>query len=302
MLTITSKLSSAIKADTDNIRNQLPLVQNGIENLRHEGALAQLNALKAWISRTDPVAEQSDISRRRCEGTGQWFLDTPEFVEWLGKSSIGRTLLCTGMPGAGKTILAAVAIDHLSRKRRCSTVGVAWLFLNYKSQREQTIEFILATILRQLVQLETPGTVEHARVLKQEHDKSITTPNETEYYKTLQAVLAEFDTVYIVVDALDESQEGTRRKLLDHTKALQKAADVCLLFTSRGIPDIANAFETASKLEIRAIDEDVKLFVADQMEALPNCIRKNDALRQLVQDSIARAIDGMYVLYFPSPP
>lgn len=191
-------------------------MQDGIDSLRHDHDHAQLNALRTWISQTDSVAQQLDTFRRRCAGTSQWFLEAPEFAKWLNRSSPDKTLFCTGMPGAGKTVLAAIVIDHLSRKVRCNTVGVAWLYCSYKSQREQTVEFKLATVLQQLVQVETPGTVKHAQKLMQEHKQSMTRPTEDQYRETLQAVLSEFKTIYVVVDALDEFNEGTRHRIITH--------------------------------------------------------------------------------------
>jgi hypothetical protein len=36
-----------------------------------------------WLSPTDFPAQQRDIIIRRQEGTGQWFVDSPEFKRWL---------------------------------------------------------------------------------------------------------------------------------------------------------------------------------------------------------------------------
>ena len=53
------------------------------------------------ISAMDFAAQQSAILDQRQGGTGQWLLDSEEFQAWVVKNK-GRTLLCTGMPGAGK--------------------------------------------------------------------------------------------------------------------------------------------------------------------------------------------------------
>jgi hypothetical protein len=41
--------------------------------------------------------------------------------------------LCPGIPGAGKTVLAAITIDHLSKKELSSSVGLAYIYYNYKT-------------------------------------------------------------------------------------------------------------------------------------------------------------------------
>src|SRR5262245_58071509 len=69
------------------------------------------HTIPEWISATDLPAQQSDLIARKEEATGQWFLESPEFANWLREP--GSTLFCPGIPGAGKTMLAAITIDHL---------------------------------------------------------------------------------------------------------------------------------------------------------------------------------------------
>jgi hypothetical protein len=102
-----------------------------------------------WLSLTDFPAQQHDIISRRQEGTGQWLLDSLEFKGWL--QGAHQTLFCPGIPGAGKTMMAAIAIDYLGRAARAD-VGLAYLFCNYKSQVDQSLFSLLSALLKQLVQ------------------------------------------------------------------------------------------------------------------------------------------------------
>ena len=52
-----------------------------------------------WLSPINFGIQQSDLSSRRQAGTGDWFLESHEFHEWINKE--GGTLVCQGMPGAG---------------------------------------------------------------------------------------------------------------------------------------------------------------------------------------------------------
>jgi hypothetical protein len=106
-------------------------------------------------------------------------------------------------------------------------------------------------------------------------------------------VLAQYPHVYIVVDALDECQNETRRQLCSKLLDLQKGADMRLMVTSRFVPDVEDAFRLASRLEVEASDEDVKQFVVGQIHRLPACIQRDVALQDLVQKRIVEAVDGM---------
>jgi Cdc6-like AAA superfamily ATPase len=276
------------------------MIQDGIETIRRHQDIAQLDSLKAWLSPTNVFAQQSDIIHRRHEGTGQWFLNTPEFSKWLLPTNTGETLFCTGIPGAGKTMIAAIVIDHLTTEIRNSTTGVAWVYCSYRSRGEQTPSTLLGSILKQLVQFETPSVVELVTKLKQHHVDRGTKPTADDLRQVLLSVLAEFSTTYIVVDALDEFSidSGSRSQFLGHLRALQQSTDLRLMIISRHIPDIVEEFRQDPNVEIRAHDEDIRSFITGQLFRLPRCIQRDTELQGMVQEKIASAIDGMYVHVF----
>jgi hypothetical protein len=246
--------------------------------------------LLAWISSSDYPAQQSDIIKRRQEGTGQWFLDAPEVARWLNDAK--TTLFCPGIPGAGKTMVAAIAVDRLLDSAQNGAYGVAYVYCNYKSQADQDIVSILAAILKQLVQsrLSTLGPVER---LHQKHAGRGTKPSLDDIYSALRDVLAQYPYVHIVVDALDECQSETRRQLCTKLLDLQKGAEVRLMVTSRFVPDVEDAFRLALRLEVQASDADVKRFVAGQIHRLPGCVQRNTTLQELVQRRVVEAVGGM---------
>ncbi|KAF2804420.1 uncharacterized protein BDZ99DRAFT_491208 [Mytilinidion resinicola] len=287
------KLSQAIKDDTNIIRTHVSAIQTGIKRIQQDQDYARHRRLLEWLSPTDYPAQQSDIIERRQEGTGQWFLDAPEVARWLSEAK--GTLFCPGIPGAGKTMVAAIAIDHLLRSVQNSLHGVAYVYCNYKAQKEQDACSMLAAILKQLVQAR-PSIVKPIEQLHQQHADRGTRPSRDEIFGALRDVLAHCPTVYIVIDALDEcrSSDGTRRQLLANLRDLQAGEDVRLMATSRLMPEIVDGFGEALWLEVQASKEDVKRFVAGQVNRLPLCIQRNPLLQDMVQDKIVEAVDGMY--------
>jgi len=245
-----------------------------------------------WLSPTDFPAQQRDIITRRQEGTGQWFLDTPEFKRWLQGSD--KTLFCPGIPGAGKTMMAAIGIDHLCRTTLRDDIGVAYLFCNYKAQADQSAASLFAALLKQLVQ-SRPDIAAPVAHIYDNHSKRGSRPSLDEILRALQSVCSTYTTVYIIVDALDECahKDGARSRLLDKLHELQARTDVRLLFTSRFIPEITQKFQSNPTLEVRASEEDVRRFVAGQVPRLPNCIQRDEELKHAVQNKIVEAVDGM---------
>ncbi len=236
-------------------------------------------------------AQKHDIISRRQKDTGQWLLDSREFKGWLLGSD--RTLFCPGIPGAGKTMMAVIVIEHLGRTAQAD-VGLAYLFCNYKSQVDQSVHGLLSALLKQLVQsrLDITTSVTH---LYDHHSKQKSKPSREEISTTLSTVCSNYAVVYFVVDALDEcsDQDGTRSRFVEGLRNLQIKTNVRLLFTSRFIPDIIEKFRSDPMLEVRASEEDVKRFIKGQIPRLPNCIKRDDELRRAVQSKISESVDAM---------
>jgi hypothetical protein len=247
-----------------------------------------------WISSTDFQTQQGDTIARRQEGTGLWFVSSPEFANWLHESK--QTLFCPGIPGAGKTMMAAITVDHLLNTVQSDAIGVSYIYCNYKAQADQNTTTLLAAILKQLVRNQ-PSIADPVTRLYDLHATCNTRPSLDEIFSALQSVLAIYSTVYVVIDALDEcpDRDGTRSQLLAKLRDLQQRIDLHLMATSRLIPDIVREFTGMPMLEVRASNADVQQFVAGQIYRLPKCIQRDDKLQGAVLDKIVEAVDGMYV-------
>ena len=75
--------------DSSDIVHDLKLHNDGQERRQILDKISTLNF----------ATQKNAILEQRQEGTGQWFLDSRDFQEWMEKTR--GTLFCTGMPGAG---------------------------------------------------------------------------------------------------------------------------------------------------------------------------------------------------------
>jgi hypothetical protein len=242
-----------------------------------------------WLSPTDFPAQQHDIISQRVEGTGQWFLDSPKFKRWLVEYN--RTLFCPGIPGAGKTIMAAVVIDHLYQTTLSDDTGIAYLFYNYKAQTDQSTSKLFAALLKQLVQ-SRPDSAALVTRMYERHSKRRSRPPLDEILRALKSICSNYAMVYIIVDALDEcaDTDGARSQFIDNLRKLQAATDIRIMCTARPIPEIMQYFESELILEVRASGEDVRRFVAGQMSRLP---KYEEQLKGTIEVRIVEAVDGM---------
>lgn len=246
-----------------------------------------------WLTTIDYAPQQVDFIGRRQEGTGRWLLDSNEFQMWLKERK--QTLFCPGMPGAGKTIITSIVVDHLCTQfQNDASIGIAYIYCNFRNQDQQQLPNLLASLLRQLVQgqLSVP---ENVKSLYERH-KDKPGPLLDDILKVLYSVVADYSRFFIIIDALDECQasDGCRRKFLSEVFNLQAKTGASLFATSRFIPEIMKKFDRSISLEIRASEEDVRSYLEGHISRLPSCVARSRDLQGEIETKIIEAVDGMY--------
>ena len=246
-----------------------------------------------WLTPIDYAPQQSDFINRRQAGTGQWLLDSPKFHAWLQADK--QTLFCPGIPGAGKTILTSIVVNELTtRFGNDKSIGVAYIYCNFRRQDEQKAGDLLVNLLRQLVQ----GMPSLPQDVKSLYSKNkYTRPSSDETLKALHSVTAMYSRAFIVVDAFDECQasDGCRSRFLSEIFNLQAKSRANIFATSRFIPEITERFEGSMSLEIRASEHDVRKYVDGHMSHLPSFVGRSLDLQEEIKAEIVKAVDGMYV-------
>lgn len=243
-----------------------------------------------WLTLIDYGPQQTDYIRRRQPGTGQWFLDSPEFQTWLNATK--ETLFCPGIPGAGKTILTAVVVDELTTSfRNDKSVGIAYLYCNFKRQHEQKAEDLLLSLLKQLTQSQS-SLPESVKYIYDCHEKRRTRPSLDEISRALQSVASLYTRVFIIIDALDECRDSSQIQLLPIVFELQSKYGANIFATSRINDEIAKQFITAVTLKIRADNEDVKKYLNTRVELLKSDIIDN-TIQHIIVSTMAGVVDGM---------
>jgi ankyrin repeat protein len=255
-------------------------------------------AILNWLTPLDYAAQQSDFISRRQEGTGQWLLNSDKFEKWVDQTN--QTLFCPGIPGAGKTISASIVIDELYVKfQNDVSVGIAYIYCNFRQQQEQKPVDLLASLLKQFIQ-GLPSVPQSMIRLYEHHQEKRTRPSFDEISHALQSVVPNYSKAFIVTDALDECQvfNGGRKRFLAELFNIQAKTGASLLATSRFIPEIEKEFEGRSaRLEIRASDNDLQRYLDGHMFRLPSFVSRSTDLQKEVKTAIINAVDGMYVLF-----
>jgi hypothetical protein len=272
--------------------NQL---SDGVQDMRFRQLNQEHQAILDWLTPVNYGSQQSDYFRNRQQGTGQWFLESKEYREWIDAD--GKTLFCPGIPGAGKTILSSIIINDLhTRFSENPNIGIGYIYCNFRREQEQKIDDLLASLLKQF----SRGwhcLPESVDLLYGKHKKNATRPILEEVSATLQSVVGLYAKVFIIVDALDECQtlDDCRGKLLSEIFRLQGKFTVNICATSRPISDVASIFDRALCLVIHATKDDVALYLERHMGTLRSVVKTNPRLQEQIKTGISDAVDGMWV-------
>lgn len=112
--------------------------------------------------------------------------------------------------------------------------------------------------------------------------------------KTIVSITHTYSRAFLVVDALDECSEDTRRQLLAVLKRVQDDSSLRCLFTSRPIPEICHYFENDLKLAISAHPDDIEIYTHNRIQELSIVVQDDENLSQ----QIMKGISGFYLHEF----
>jgi len=212
-----------------------------------------------WLFIADPSSLHNQVCSLYEPYTGNWVLDTQEWKDWVAGSE--GCLWIHGIPGAGKTVLASYLIKNANTICHNSTgEGIFTCVYYYCHQRERNeampfLRWILSQLCRKADQV--PASV-HTLF------KSGTDPATNEVLDGIEDRLDSFETVFIVLDAIDECNTWT--DLLAALKALAspRFPKIRLIATSREYRQIEDTMKEISKtvsMDNKAVKRDIRLWV-----------------------------------------
>lgn len=278
-------------------------VKEGVEDVKRQvhklvsGQHAQQDQhILKWLTETDFAAQQNDFIRQRQPGTGQWFLESDEFQAWVKTEK--QTLFCPGIPGAGKTIMSASVIDNLySRFQDDQTIGIAYIYFNYRQHESQIVDDLLASLLKQLAQRK-PSLPESVKSIYDSYQESRIKPSFEKISITLHSVVATYSRVFIVIDALDEccTSDNTLTRFLEQIFQLRDEAPTNIFATSRPSTEISSYFSKGLCRTISAIDEDITNYLNAKISLQKYEIMDNE-MQDMIVGGVLEASDGMYAIH-----
>lgn len=194
--------------------------------------------------------------------------------------------------------------DLFERFNEDTTVGIAYLYCNFRRHDEQKLHDLLLSLLKQLAYGQS-CLPQNAKTIFETYNSRTQRPSLDDTKTLLRYMVDSYSRVFILIDALDECQgsDGCRANLLTDMFFLREKSKVNIFATSRLIPEIMEKFEACKRMEIRATEDDVRRYVHGQLdggniEHLPSLIEHKPDLKDEIIKGISDAVNGMYVTRF----
>ena len=200
----------------------------------------------------------------------------------------------------------AIAVDHLQKLFKGKDIVVACVFCNYKERSTQSLEELVASILKQIIQDHSLASETIKAFCKKFRDKQ-RRPRLADFIDALRSEIQTYSKVFFVIDALDECPEDYQGRLIAELGSISNA--VYLMVTSRPLDLIKQQFQGAGHMDINATDGDVRKYIDSRLGIrlgqtkneilLARLVKDNCELRDSIVDKIVANARGMSVLLIP---
>ncbi|CAG9974878.1 unnamed protein product [Clonostachys byssicola] len=259
-----------------------------------------LRELYVWLGHHSPTEFYQEALQKKANGTCEWFLHRPAFLNWLD-ASVPRNLLWVHAPaGFGKTVLSARIVDYVSST---DLTPVAYFFFSSESEGSRDPFVAIRSWVSQLVSCDSgAGAFEDVLGMwEADHDPVASRSTVLEIFTQL---LSAIPNCILVADGLDEclgSNQGntTISSFVRHVIDVVATTNTRVLLVSRDEPSIRTALASSPEIltEYKISSTDVQSDTAAYSDEivktmLPN---KTEDVRSTLSKAMAARCDGQFL-------
>lgn len=255
---------------------------------------AVIAKIRFWLQPTEYLAESGEFRRHvhsKAPGTGLWICETREYQQWHDSPDHG-SLWIKGVPGAGKSVVAASLINHL---KTTEDVPVLFFFFRNIVAANFTPRSLIQDWLAQLLP-HSPRLQATLEPITKSPLAEVPDSDLVEYFLDGLSILRR---VYCIADALDEMAIEDSSLLSQlNSLATHRPASVKLLMTSRPKQYLQSALRDSSivhiSLQQALVDNDIVSYLGHRFdEASPS--KSQLSLKSTIIDMIAARSRGLFL-------
>ncbi|KAJ8107450.1 hypothetical protein OPT61_g8857 [Boeremia exigua] len=258
------------------------------------------NRILASLPAVDYLSKQAALSNIKHPETCKWLLGTSIFQTWHTKDS-STCVTCYGIPGSGKSVLAASVRDFLAGEitNNDSTL-VCHYYCDYADIKSLSSTHVLASIVKQALEHLPLDHFGDEFESPYRDDRPLPTPADGSEY--LLGLMSTFEVTYLILDGLDELDPDNQSQVLSLIDFLiQQAANTVKIFTTSrtGEFHIKEALKVYPAFSLAEMDvnKDIATFVEGEMSKInaPHPLFSDLELRDEVIKALVKGAKGMFL-------
>ncbi|KXJ84865.1 hypothetical protein Micbo1qcDRAFT_226147, partial [Microdochium bolleyi] len=266
---------------------------------------AELAKVRTWLQPTDYEGDGSELRKHttaHLDGTCEWLFEGAAYRDWQSAGNEQRLLWIRGIPGAGKSVIAASLIERL----RQEGVPVLFFFIRHIIAANHEPIAAVRDWLAQLLPFSPPLQVKlnGYRTAK----RTIDSLDSAELWLELRSVLQQIPKAYVVVDALDEMSRGgggdgnvdETLSFLNELAELTRCCRASVVMTSRPVAYIESALRRLGRgtlisiqLEETLVDKDIATYVRHRLITAPATISNDD--QAIIEAAVPGRANGLFL-------
>ena len=184
-------------------------------------------------------------------------------------------------------------IDSLCDRAEEKGLAVAWLYCDYLAHQEQSATAMLGAILKQLVSIgEIPENIRQT-FRRQFSDRGLRLSDIVGMLKKTCSLLS---SVYICIDALDESTSKSRQELLESLRGIvQESPSMRVLFTGRSYveEEVKKYFTRIITIPVSPTRGGIRMYLSMRLGRDTEPKAMDGDLRKDIMRIIPKIISGM---------
>ncbi|KAF5534759.1 ankyrin-3 [Fusarium mexicanum] len=250
--------------------------------------------LREWLQPTDYLAESSEYRRHllsQAPGTGLWICESSEYRKWHDSPDHG-SLWIKGVPGAGKSVMAASMIQHLRTTENCP---VLFFFFRNIVAANFSPRALIQDWLAQLL----PHSPKLQFALQSRLEDSLDDTSDNELIELFLDGVSCVPKLYCVGDALDEMSTDST-PILERLNGLatHRPRTLKLLMTSRPSRTLQSTLRDSSivhiSLQQRLVDVDIHSYLNHRFDNASTLEHHREAKKDLI-NMVAGKSQGLFL-------
>lgn len=256
---------------------------------------ANIRGIRAWLKPTDYSLDSGEFSKHLAShlpGTGSWLTSSETYKEWLHGENEG-ILWIKGIPGSGKSVIAAHLVDSLTRLHPGRPV--LYFFFRQIIDANHEPAALLRDWLDQILIFSPPLQKRLMELIKS--GRSISSISMEDQWSNLKLAFNGIDgQVFCIADALDEMDQGNEAFLQSLASLGQwMPSKVKVLITSRPVPLIEQILRHSRLLSIRLAEKHVDFDIASYVNHGLKASSMTEGDKDLVRAAIPGRANGLFL-------